>query len=133
MKRKNKAILWCCITLLWTGVIFWFSLQPATASANLSGGLLQKLLGWFYQITAIQIPVERAHWLFRKAAHFGEFFLLGIFSGSFFHAIWKKTFPALLYGGCMCPVVPLGADEGFSKKKEVDSKTINFPFFIQIV
>lgn len=98
MKSQKKALLFAVLTVLWTGVIFSFSLQPAEASASLSGGLLQCLLDWFDWLTGLQIPVSVAHHLIRKAAHFGEFFLLGIFSFQASKYLWQKRFPALAYG-----------------------------------
>ena len=86
------------LTLLWTLVIFSFSLQPAQASANLSGGLLQHLLDWFYRLTGLQIPTYFAHVLIRKTAHFVEFFLLGVFSYQTSRHWFSKWYPALLYG-----------------------------------
>lgn len=99
MKSKNKAILWGILTLAWTGVIFSFSLQPASQSSNLSGGLLTKLLAWIAQWTGIVIPMETVHNLFRKLAHFTEFFLLGICSGQFFRSLKQRLLWALIYGG----------------------------------
>ncbi len=99
MNRKQKLILWGVLTLLWTAVIFSFSMQPANQSANLSGGLLQALLGWIYALTEVEIPLAMVHNLFRKAAHFAEFFVLGIFSGNCSRSLFEKRSPALLYGG----------------------------------
>lgn len=98
MKSWKKALFFTIVTLLWTGVIFFFSLQPAEASANLSGGLLQRLLGWFYWLTGLKIPTSFAHFLIRKTAHFGEFFLLGVFAFGASKHWWKIWWPALLYG-----------------------------------
>lgn len=98
LKQKRNCILWGLLTVLWTGIIFSFSLQPASQSASLSGGLLQTLLDWFYTITSIRIPPESIHGLFRKTAHFFEFFLLGIFGGNFFRHTFFKMSLALLYG-----------------------------------
>ena len=98
MKSKKKAVIFTVLALLWTVVIFSFSLQPAEASASLSGGLLKRLLDWFHAITGLQIPPSFAHFLIRKTAHFGEFFLLGVFS---YHASkhwFGKWVPALCYG-----------------------------------
>lgn len=99
MNRTQKLILWSVLTLLWTAVIFLFSLQPAAQSASLSGGLLQTLLSWIYKITSVEIPIEMVHNLFRKAAHFAEFFVLGIASGNCSRNLFEKHFPALIYGG----------------------------------
>ncbi|MBO5020620.1 MAG: VanZ family protein, partial [Clostridia bacterium] len=92
MKKPNKWWIYALLTLSWTGVIFAFSLQPANASANLSGGLLQRLLNLWYQWTNLQIPVDAVHRLFRKVAHFGEFFVLGTFAFFWFHKLKKSRF-----------------------------------------
>ncbi len=107
MKSQKKALLFGVLTLLWTGVIFSFSLQPAKESASLSGGLLKCLLDWLDWLTGLQIPVSFAHFLIRKIAHFGEFFLLGIFSFQASKYLWQKRFPALIYG-----IVIAVCDEG---------------------
>ncbi|MBR5239566.1 MAG: VanZ family protein [Clostridia bacterium] len=98
MKSWKKASLFTALALLWTAVIFSFSLQPAEASASLSGGLLQRLLDWFYWLTGLSIPTYFAHFLIRKAAHFGEFFLLGILSYQASKHWFGRWYPALLYG-----------------------------------
>lgn len=91
-------MIYTVLTLVWTVVIFSFSLQPAEASANLSGGLLNRLLSWFHWLTGLQIPTYFAHFLIRKAAHFGEFFLLGTFAYQASKYWLQKWWPALLYG-----------------------------------
>ena len=68
----------------WMTVIFLFSAQPATASAEVSGSLSELLLGWLslLGVSAEQIG-EWALWfdpLLRKGAHFVAFALLGILS-----------------------------------------------------
>ena len=98
MKHRQKSILFAVLTVLWTGVIFSFSLQPAQASSNLSGGLLQILLSWIHRFTTLQIPVSLAHHLIRKTAHFLEFFLLGTLAYKTSGLFWEKWLPALIYG-----------------------------------
>ena len=80
MKNIKKWMVYGLCTLVWTGIIFSFSLQNATRSASISGGLLSMLLSWWHSFTGIHIPMETVHTLFRKVAHLSEFFLLGIFS-----------------------------------------------------
>ncbi|MBQ7951320.1 MAG: VanZ family protein [Clostridia bacterium] len=101
MNRKKRLILQGGLTLLWTAVIFLFSLQPAKQSASLSGGLLQALLGWIYAVTTVEIPIALVHNLFRKMAHFAEFLVLGMFSGAFSNSLLEKRSPALIYGGAI--------------------------------
>ena len=101
MKTNKKAILFAILTLLWTGVIFAFSLQPANQSANLSGGILTRILAWIHQWTGVSIPLEMVHNLFRKLAHFAEFFLLGLFSGCFLKSVNRNVFYAMFYGSAI--------------------------------
>ncbi|MGN1030789.1 MAG: VanZ family protein [Butyricicoccaceae bacterium] len=65
--------------VLWTGFIFYHSLQSGEASAQASGrmlALLNTLLGW--------LPLTLTDHIVRKCAHFFEFSVLGF----------------LLYGSC---------------------------------
>ena len=97
MKQPKKWVLYALLTLAWTCVIFSFSLQPAKASSNLSGGMLQRLLDLWFSWTNIQIPLQTFHHLFRKAAHFGEFFLLGSFALGWFRGMKKGWLYAWFY------------------------------------
>ena len=98
MKLQKKTATFGILTLLWTAVIFSFSLQPAEASASLSGGLLKHLLAWLHQFTGLQIPISFAHHLIRKTAHFLEFFLLGTLADATSRHLIQKWWPALCYG-----------------------------------
>ena len=101
MKANKKTIIFAILTLIWTGVIFSFSLQPANQSAALSGGILTRILALIQSWTGIVVPIEIVHNLFRKLAHFAEFFLLGMFAGNFFKTIGRTVFYGLLYGGAI--------------------------------
>ena len=72
------------LTLAWTGIIFSFSRQPATKSNRVSGGLLKRILDIFYDFTGILVDQSKFINLFRKFAHYTEFFILGIFAVLFF-------------------------------------------------
>ncbi len=97
MKKTKKTLLYAILTLVWTGVIFAFSLQPANASASLSGGLLQRLLDFFFRLTTIKIQPETVHWLFRKFAHLGEFMVLGMLSYAWVRSLKKSRIFSLGY------------------------------------
>lgn len=97
-KSTKKAWIWGICTLIFTGIIFSFSLQPASQSSGLSGGLLSRILQGFYTVTGWQIPTETVHHLFRKCAHFTEFFVLGIFAVHFTKAIRRSSLWAVGYG-----------------------------------
>ena len=99
MKQSRKTVLFFILTLCWTGVIFSFSLQPATASAELSGGILSRLLELMFQLTGIRIPPDMIHNLFRKVAHFGEFFILGGFASLWLKNAKKPWLMPLFYCG----------------------------------
>ncbi len=80
----KKAKIYFLITILWTMVIFSFSLQSGDSSSQLSSGFgvwivetfLVDFMGKFDSISTEQ--VEFFHLLLRKCAHFFEYLLLGI-------------------------------------------------------
>ena len=104
MKSRKKAIIFTLLTLLWTTVIFAFSMQPAKTSAGISGGLLQSLLDWFYGLTGIHLPADLMHTIIRKTAHFCEFFMLGVLAYQASKYLFQKRqknqkyWASLLYG-----------------------------------
>lgn len=83
---KTNRIISVIITLLWVGVIFSFSLQPAETSSEISAGvgrwILEHLLpGLMQRFDSMpQAQLDFWHTLLRKAGHFSEFFLLGVLS-----------------------------------------------------
>lgn len=99
--KKIKAIIFLVLTVVWICVIFNFSMQSAETSSNVSRGLLVKVLNFIYDITNIRIEPTLVHNLFRKFAHFTEFFILGIFSVSFFKSINKRPFYSIILGMCV--------------------------------
>lgn len=76
------------ITLMWVGVIFSFSLQPAEVSDQTSMGFGQWLVETFLWGISEEVKVMLAerfdylHFLLRKLGHFTEFFVLGVLSVS---------------------------------------------------
>lgn len=84
--RHDKRHLLCLIllTILWMGVIFWFSAQNADDSSDLSSGLLTKLLSvvvphWKDRTAAEQASIlQGLHTVFRKCGHFSEYTILGL-------------------------------------------------------
>ena len=83
---KTNRIISVIITLLWAGVIFSFSLQPAETSSEISMGvgrwILEHLLpGLMQRFDSMpQVQLDFWHTLLRKAGHFSEFFVLGVLS-----------------------------------------------------
>lgn len=78
MKQTHKQIWYMCMTILWVGVIFSFSLQSGEESGALSGGIVSWIVETF-SLTKF-MDEDTIHFLIRKTAHFTEYFILGIFS-----------------------------------------------------
>ena len=78
---KNKRFIFITITLIWTALIFSFSLQSGEVSGDLSGSVLEALLG-FFMPGVLESPekLELFHLILRKCAHFTEFMFLGVLS-----------------------------------------------------
>ncbi len=78
---KNKKLIFIIGTIVWTAVIFSFSLQPGEVSGDLSGSILETLLGVFMP-GVLESPekLELFHFILRKCAHFTEFMILGVLS-----------------------------------------------------
>ena len=78
---KNKRFIFITITLIWTAVIFSFSLQSGEVSGDLSGSVLEALLG-FFMPGVLESPekLELFHLILRKCAHFTQFMILGVLS-----------------------------------------------------
>ena len=73
---KNKQRIFTILTLTWTAVIFSFSLQSGDISGDLSGSVLESLLG-FFMPSVLDNPeqLELFHLILRKCAHFTEFMI----------------------------------------------------------
>ena len=82
--RRTAFRILLLLTLVWMGVIFWFSSRNAAESSSLSRGLLRGILSvivphWEQRSAAEQLQIIRAvHTLFRKLGHFSEFTVLGL-------------------------------------------------------
>ena len=73
--RKGKLI-WVFVTL-YTLFIFSNSLQTGETSGHISGQLTKTVLAFLSSI-GIDLPYDAAHHFIRKAAHFTEYFVLGL-------------------------------------------------------
>lgn len=82
----RKHIFFIIAMLLWTMLIFSFSLQPGAVSSNMSHGFGRWILETFLPGVLVKLDklrpeqLEMLHFLLRKCAHFTEYFLLGIWS-----------------------------------------------------
>ena len=92
MKNKICLLLFC----LWALFIFSNSWTPATQSDVISGGLSYKL----YTLLNLQMDYFTFHVFVRKAAHFIEFFILGLLSIGSFKNMKFSLFICILVACC---------------------------------
>jgi VanZ family protein len=71
--------LWLFVSIALSVFVLSFSLQSGEASGELSGSLTASihalLTDWF---PAWNLELDTLHWLVRKAAHLGSYFVLGV-------------------------------------------------------
>lgn len=87
------SIVMTAVTVLLLGFIFGHSMMTADVSAKESGLTLSFLMGF---CDFLGIPVSLSDFIVRKAAHFAEFALLGIFTVITFYSYFKKAFKYIL-------------------------------------
>jgi len=77
-KRLILILTWTC-TLIWMGIIFYLSSQPATQSAHLSTGFKNELLSILaHFMPGIEnMEFRSLDFFIRKNAHFIAYFILG--------------------------------------------------------
>ena len=97
---KNKKSIFIIATLIWTAVIFLFSLQSGEISGDMSGSLLEEILAIFAP-SVLNNPeqLELFHLILRKCAHFTEFMILGVLSRNAmcYIAVHLKGISAMLF------------------------------------
>ncbi len=78
---KKRKWIFITLTVIWTAVIYTFSLQSGEQSGDLSGSILETFLG-FFMPSVLESPekLEMFHLILRKGAHFTEFMILGVLS-----------------------------------------------------
>lgn len=77
---SSKIISWLAV-ILWMGLIFYLSHQPASVSSEISSGLLTYIMDFIENRTPfVMADNETVHYFFRKGAHFSAYFMLGILS-----------------------------------------------------
>lgn len=83
---KHKKAIFITLTLIWTCIIFTFSLQPADASSELSQGFGRWVVETFcprlieYMESMSQEQLDFWHHILRKCGHFTEYCILGVLS-----------------------------------------------------
>lgn len=100
--KENRKLRWLtCLSIVWIMVIFSFSLQSGDESGKLSSGIVAWIVGLFFPEDFTHI--ELVHFLVRKAAHFTEYFILGVLlSLTVREAKWKRLLLApWIMGTCV--------------------------------
>lgn len=76
---KNKKIISWLLVMIWMGIIFYLSHQPATQSNELSTGITQKIIKSVEKVaTNLDIDTRNFNHIIRKMAHFTAYFILGV-------------------------------------------------------
>ncbi|WP_339226911.1 VanZ family protein [Oceanobacillus sp. FSL K6-2867] len=74
----HKTLSWAAV-ILWMGLIFYLSHQPAAESSELSTGVTEIVLSIIEKMVPNEgLDVNRIHHLIRKNAHFFIYFFLGM-------------------------------------------------------
>jgi VanZ family protein len=94
---KKKKIIFGVLIVLWLCLIWGHSMQPAVVSAGESG----RILAFLRKIFPTLLAGEDGEFIVRKAAHFTEFFILGIllcieFSMELYGVLRRFTIPSLV-------------------------------------
>lgn len=76
---KNKNIISWVLVILWMGIIFYLSHQPANQSNELSTGISEKITEVVKKITnSSNMNTVNFNHIIRKLAHFTAYFILGV-------------------------------------------------------
>lgn len=86
MKKKYLYLVLC---VLWMGVIFWFSAQPADDSTQMSNGLITMIDHIFHAdfMKEGNMVYDTISFIVRKSAHMSEYAVLGVL----FYLYGKET------------------------------------------
>lgn len=77
MKNKRKTLYWFLV-ILWMGIIFYLSHQPAIESNDLSKGITQRIINLIGIVTKdLEINISGFNHIIRKMSHFAAYFILG--------------------------------------------------------
>ena len=77
---KRKILPWSLI-IVWMGLIFFFSHQPATESSELSSGITEAIVDVINVIVPdndLMSSKQSINLIIRKGAHFGVYLVLGL-------------------------------------------------------
>jgi|SRR5690625_4615422 len=77
-RKKLRQLFAWLLVIIWMGVIFYLSHQPATASSTLSSGITEIIIRTLKTIAPfMDLELHAFHHFIRKGAHFFAYFMLG--------------------------------------------------------
>ncbi len=109
------------LLVLWMGVIFYMSAQPASVSSAMSGGFIEVIAEKFYPNFETLSQYEQTEiiasfqFVVRKAAHIGSFAILGFLSFLSFVSYRNLRFSTRLIFSTLVSVVYAASDEFHQK------------------
>jgi len=95
------------MTLIWMGVIFFFSSQPADESSKVSGFVTKQILAVIESVFNGETAAVIKKFIFdnslvvRKAGHVSEYFILGLLMSAFLRRIMQNRFALAAIIFCM--------------------------------
>lgn len=84
-----RKIVYSSLTVLWMGIIFWFSSQTSDNSSSQSIFITERIIRLFIDSPSPAL-LSFSESLIRKLAHFTEYFILGFFVFNTVKAFQKK-------------------------------------------
>lgn len=102
--RSEVSIPWLMLTVLFIAVIWGNSLVPGSGSGSLSLAVTHWLQGC---LETLGLPYAwLTNFIVRKAAHFTEYFVLGVFASQAFDPRHLAMRPTLCATALLCAAVP---------------------------
>lgn len=99
MFTKDKKVIAWFPAVIWMGVIFYLSHQPAQTSSELSSGITDLVVHFLAIFFPLEFDVESIHFYIRKSAHFTAYLLLGMFV---LFALRQMRWKRLVIAVCIC-------------------------------
>lgn len=102
-KGKYHTISAWVAVFLWMGLIFYLSHQPASASSQLSGGIVDFFINSIERLLPlINVDGSFFHFIVRKSAHLMAYFILGMLVLHALRSIIMTSWKRLLIAFLLC-------------------------------
>src|SRR5690625_2970718 len=84
----NRVIAWLLV-VVWMGLIFFLSHQPATSSSELSSGITTVIINILENLLPfVNMEMNVFHSVIRKCAHFFAYFMVGVLVANALRIKW---------------------------------------------